>query len=98
MSSSPRRLGRPVSESVDARRSASERLRRLARTGAAWVTESLDALGLALGDRALLGDEHGADHLAADEQRLAHRLPGRGAADIAGQDLVAAPHPGARGG
>src|SRR3954470_8680659 len=40
VSSSPRRLGRPVSESVDARRSASERLRRLASTGAAWVTES----------------------------------------------------------
>ena len=98
MSSSPRRLGRPVSESVDARRSASERLRRLASTGAAWVTESWMRCVSAVGDRALLGDEHGADDLAADEQRLAHRLPGAVPQTSQVEDLVAVRRPGARGG
>ena len=40
VSSVERLFGRPVRESLSARNSASARLRRLARTGAAWLTVS----------------------------------------------------------
>src|SRR3954462_1076441 len=100
-----RRFGRPVSASVAARSSASARLRRLASTGAAWMTESWmrrgvgggargggarDAAALGVGRGVGAAREHRADDLAADEQRLARRLARQRAADVADDDLVAA--------
>ena len=68
----------------------------------AQVGEHRRGLGHRVVDAAALGsvgappllDEHRADDLAADEQRLAGRLARLRAADLAGEDLVAASRPG----
>ena len=82
-------LGRPVRPSVEARNSASARLRRFASTGAACATESrMAAVCLRLQRLGVL-EEHRADHLAADQQRLAGGpTPGLAADLTAGQRLV----------
>ena len=81
-------LGSPVSASVAARSSAIARLRRLASTGPPGVTDSSDRAACASSPSGSAWlDEDRADHLAADQQRLARRHAGA-PAQLARQERV----------